>query len=242
MQLDCTGRRQSTCMGMGLSCLGEEGDRLCTWSLGWAMLQGGISGTRIILNSTWSSSLMFLCCFLFGLDDVEKPPTAQNLGLHCSLVLECQAWACPGPVGGGVSRSVKDCPHSSLPATGEPNAAGGMSSTVMGLHLHQSSQPLRESEINDGSSPMRNQAHGVKRLAQSHSWGAGLRWQWMSSHLGLLSVQEAVARDYSSSHWLGLFPGLDTEFPPFLHTVCKVGQLGNGLQLSLFEGMALTEI
>lgn len=63
MQLDCTGRGQSTCEGTGLMGPGEGG-RLCTWTPGRVMPQGRLSGTWISLNSTWSSSLTFLCCFL----------------------------------------------------------------------------------------------------------------------------------------------------------------------------------
>lgn len=96
---------------------------------------------------------------------MKKTPRHRESGPPCVLLPDkCQKWACLVQLavggGGSVSWGVED--YSPLPPNPmlgeESDAAGGVSSTVMGFCLHQSSQPLCKIEINNAILQMRAQA------------------------------------------------------------------------------------
>lgn len=128
MQLECTGRGESTGMGVDLTCL-EGGRQVVDQEpgLGHAPVQN------------FRDSDHFQCNLVFqpwiGWSE-ENPHSTRSLGLQCSLAPQMSdmglAWSNRLWMGGGISRGIKDCPTLAPMLGEEANAARGRSSPVMG--------------------------------------------------------------------------------------------------------------
>lgn len=144
---------------------------------------------------------------------MKKTQSAHRMWASSALLLHrCQTRACPGPRGCGwmvAFPGVEGLPHTAPMPGEEPNAAEArpLHSTVF-TSPHSLSVRWRSMlPLYRGESRLR----AAKRFAQSHSQSAERRGQWTRSCLGLFPAQEAAARGFRASPWLGLLPDLDSE-------------------------------